>query len=250
MLKAIIIDDERSSRNALRQKLINHCPEVTVIAECENGEEGIRDIEETNPDIIFLDVEMPRMNGFTMLQQLQQHNFEIIFITAYDHYAIKAIKFSALDYLVKPVEISDLKTAVEKAAEKRKKSTGNTSLETLLHNLMNKEKEQHRIAIPSMDGLQFVATGNIIYLEANSNYTNFYLINDKKITVSKTLKEFDELLPGSIFIRIHHSYIININCIEKYIRGEGGQVLMKNGVVLDVARRKKEDFLKIIGNGF
>jgi len=250
MLKAIIIDDERSSRNALRQKLINHCPEINVIAECENGEDGIRDIEKNNPDIIFLDVEMPRMNGFTMLQQLHQHNFEIIFITAYDHYAIKAIKFSALDYLVKPVEVSDLKMAIEKAAEKRKKSTGNTSLETLLHNLMNKEKEQHRIAIPSMDGLQFIATGNIIYLEANSNYSNFYLINDKKITVSKTLKDFEELLPGSIFIRIHHSYIININCIEKYIRGEGGQVLMKNGVTLDVARRKKDEFLKIIGHGF
>lgn len=250
MLQAIIIDDERSSRNALKQKLINHCPEVNVIAECENGEEGIKSITEARPDIIFLDVEMPRMNGFTMLQQLQQHNFEIIFITAYDHYAIKAIKFSALDYLVKPVEITDLKMAVEKAAEKRKKSTSNTSLETLLHNLMNKEKEQHRIAIPSMDGLQFIATGNIIYLEANSNYTNFYLVNDKKITVSKTLKDFEELLPGSIFIRIHHSYIININCIERYIRGEGGQVLMKNGEVLDVARRKKEDFLKIIGHGF
>lgn len=250
MLKAIIIDDERSSRNALRQKLMNHCPEINIIAECENGEEGIKSIEETNPDIIFLDVEMPRMNGFTMLQQLNQHNFEIIFITAYDHYAIKAIKYSALDYLVKPVEVADLKTAVEKVAEKRKKTTGNTALEMLLQNLMNKEKEQHCIAIPSMEGLQFVPTGNIIYLEAQSNYTNFYLINNKKITVAKTLKDFEELLPGSIFIRIHHSYIININCIEKYIKGDGGQVMMKNGVSLDVARRKKEEVLKIIGHGF
>jgi two-component system, LytTR family, response regulator len=250
MLKAIIIDDERSSRNALRQKLMNYCPEINIIAECENGEEGIKSIEETNPDIIFLDVEMPRMNGFTMLQQLQQHNFEIIFITAYDHYAIKAIKYSALDYLVKPVEIADLKLAVEKAAAKRKNNNGNMALEMLLHNLMNKEKEQHRIAIPSMEGLHFVETGNIIYLEAQSNYTNFYLINNKKITVAKTLKDFEELLPGSIFIRIHHSYIININCIEKYIKGDGGQVMMKNGVYLDVARRKKEEVLKIIGHGF
>ena len=250
MLKAIIIDDERSSRNALRQKLINHCPEVNVIAECENGEEGIKSIEENKPDIIFLDVEMPRMNGFTMLQQLKQHNFEIIFITAYDHYAIKAIKFSALDYLVKPVEIADLKTAVEKAAAKRNKSSGNTALETLLQNLMNKEKEQHRIAIPSMDGLQFIVTGDILYLEANSTYTSFYLANNKKITVAKTLKDFEDLLPSSIFVRIHHSHIINIHCIEKYIKGDGGQVMMKNGVALDVARRKKEDFLKLIDQGF
>jgi two-component system LytT family response regulator len=250
MLKAIIIDDEKNSRNALRQKLTNHCPEVKIISECENGEEGIVSIETNKPDIIFLDVEMPRMNGFTMLQQLKQRNFEIVFITAYDHYAIKAIKYSALDYLVKPVEIADLKMAVEKAAEKRKRATGNIALETLLQNLMNKEKEQHRIAIPSMEGLQFVQTGEIIYLEALSNYTNFHLAGNKKITVAKTLKDFEELLPGSIFIRIHHAYLININCIQKYIKGDGGQVLMKNGVYLDVSRRKKEEFLKITGHGF
>lgn len=250
MLNAIIIDDEANSRNALRQKLMNNCPEVTIIAECENGEEGIKSIEANKPDIIFLDVEMPRMNGFTMLQQLQQHDFEIIFITAYDHYAIKAIKYSALDYLVKPVEVSDLKIAVEKAALKRKSSSGNMALETLLHNLMNKQKEHHRIAIPSMEGLQFVETSDIIYLEAQSNYSTFHLTGNKKITVSKTLKDFEELLPSNIFLRIHHSYIININCIEKYVKGDGGQVLMKNGALLDVARRKKEEFMKIIGHGF
>ena len=250
MLRAIIIDDERSSRNGLRQKLVNHCPEVNIIGECENGEDGIKSIEANKPDIIFLDVEMPRMNGFTMLQQLQQHDFEIIFITAYDHYAIKAIKYSALDYLVKPVEIADLQSAVERASDKRKKTTGNMALETLLHNLVNKEKEHHRIAIPSMEGLQFVETGDIIYLEAHSNYTNFYLSNNKKITVAKTLKDFEELLPASIFVRIHHAYIININCIQKYIKGEGGQVLMKNGATLDVARRKKEEFIKMIEHGF
>jgi len=248
MLKAIIIDDETNSRNSLRQKLINYCPQVNIIAECENGEDGIISIQANQPDIIFLDVEMPRMNGFTMLQQLQQHNFEIIFITAYDHYAIKAIKFSALDYLVKPVEIDDLKAAVEKAEIKRKSSTSNASLETLLQNLVNKERGKQRIAIPSMEGLQFVETDNIFYLEALSNYTNFHLANGKKITVAKTLKDFEDLLPAGVFIRIHHSYIININCIDKYIKGDGGQVIMKNGVALDVARRKKEEFLKAIAH--
>ncbi len=246
MLKAIIIDDETSSRSTLRQKLKNNCPGVAVIAECENAEQGIKSIEENQPDIIFLDIEMPRINGFTMLKQLKQHDFEIIFITAYDHFAIQAIKYSALDYLVKPVEIEDLKTAVNKAIQKRKQSAGNERLELLLQNLMNEKKEHHRIAIPSMEGLLFVETGDIIYLEALSNYTNFYLANNKKITVAKTLKDFEELLPVSIFIRIHHSYIININCIEKYLKGEGGQVLMKNGATLDVARRKKEEFMKII----
>jgi len=247
MLTAIIIDDETSSRNSLKQKLANHCPEITIIGECENGEEGINDIEEKKPDIIFLDVEMPRMNGFTMLQQLGNKNFEVVFITAYDHYAIRAIKFSALDYLVKPVEVADLKVAVEKAIQKRKIAAGNQRLEILLQNLQDDRKELQRIAIPSLEGLQFVETGKIIYLEASSNYTCFYLTDNIKITVAKTLKDFEELLPASLFIRIHHSYIINKNMIEKYINGKGGQVIMKNGVALEVARRKKDEFMKAIG---
>lgn len=247
-MTAIIIDDESSSRNALKQKLNNHCKDILIVAECENGEEGISAIEEQQPDIIFLDVEMPRMNGFTMLQQLQYRNFELIFITAYDHYAIKAIKFSALDYLVKPVEVEDLKAAVEKAAQKKNRLPGNERLELLLQNFMNEKKEQLRIAIPSMDGLQFVNITDIIYLEAQSNYTIIYLKNNAKLTVSKTLKDFEELLSPAVFIRIHHSHIINSQAVERYIKGEGGQVVMKNGITLDVARRKKEEFMKAIGH--
>ncbi len=246
MLTAIIIDDEKSSRNALRKKLENNCTDILITGECENGEEGIKMLHEQDPDIVFLDVEMPRMNGFTMLQQLENKNFEVIFITAYDHYAIKAIKFSALDYLVKPVAVEDLKLAVEKAVLKRKKITANERIEILLQNLMQEKKELQRIAIPSMDSLHFIETGNIIYLEAHSNYTCFYLTNNEKITVSKTLKDFEELLPATIFIRVHHSYIINKNLVVKYIKGEGGQVVMKNGVTLDVARRKKDEFMKAI----
>ena len=247
MFTAIIIDDESSSRNALRQKLNNHCQGITVIAECESGEEGIKHIEENKPDIVFLDVEMPRMNGFTMLQQLRSRNFELIFITAYDQYAIKAIKYSALDYLVKPVEVDDLKIAVEKVKAKRNHSPGNERLELLLQNLMNEKKEQHRIAIPSMEGLQFIDLDDIVYLEAQSNYTTIYLKDAPKLTVSKTLKDFEEILPPSVFIRIHHSYLVNKNHVLKYIKGEGGQVLMKNKVTLDVSRRKKEEFMKAIG---
>lgn len=248
MLTAILIDDETSSRNALRQKLTNYCPGVDIIAECENGEQGIAGIETKKPDIVFLDVEMPRMNGFTMLQQLKNKDFEVIFITAYDHYAIKAIKVSALDYLVKPVEIEDLKLAVEKATQKRRQPAVNNRVELLLQNFLDEKTARQRIAIASMDGLIFVITDDIIYLEANSNYTNFYLTGNRKITASKTLKDFEELLPDTVFIRIHHSYLINKNGVEKYIRGEGGQVVMKNGVTLDVARRKKEEFIKAIGN--
>lgn len=246
MLTAIIIDDETNSRYALRQKITKHCNNVMIIADCENGEEGIEKIETQKPDIIFLDIEMPRMNGFTMLQQIKNKNFEVIFITAYDHYAIKAIKFSALDYLLKPVEVEDLKAAVEKVTQKRKQMDGNKRVELLVQNFLEEKTAHQRIAISSMEGLQFVTTDDIIYLEANSNYTSFYLADNRKITATKTLKDFEEILPASMFIRIHHSYIINKNGIEKYIKGEGGQVVMKNGVTLDVARRKKEEFMKAI----
>jgi two-component system LytT family response regulator len=246
-LKAVIIDDEPRSRESLRQKLNAHCPDVEIIAECENGEQGIQLIEEKKPDIVFLDVEMPRMNGFTMLQQLHNRNFELVFTTAYDHYAIRAIKFSALDYLVKPVEVEDLQQAIETIKQKRKQNQYNERLETLLYNLMQKKNQSNRIAIPSIEGLQFVEVNDIIYLEAESNYTIVYIKPSQKITVSKTLKDFEELLPITVFIRIHHSWIINKNHVQKYLKGEGGQVIMSNGKTLDVARRKKDEFMKAIG---
>lgn len=247
-LTAIIIDDEVRSRQSLKQKILLNCSDVEVIAECENGEQGIQAIEDKKPDIVFLDVEMPRMNGFTMLQQLRNRNFELIFTTAYDHYAIRAIKFSALDYLVKPVEVEDLCTAIEAVKQKRKQHSNNERLETLLYNLMTEKNQPNRIAIPSLEGLQFIEVSDIIYLEAESNYTIIYLKPSQKITVSKTLKDFEELLPQHIFIRIHHSWIINKNHVQKYLKGEGGQVIMSNGKTLDVARRKKDEFMKAIGN--
>lgn len=245
-LKAIIIDDEASSRNSLRQKLLAHCPNVEIIAECQNGEEGIKAIEAQEPDIVFLDVEMPRINGFTMLQQLNTRNFEVIFTTAYDHYAIQAIRTSALDYLVKPVEVEHLKMAVHNAFTKRNRREGNARLETLLYNLINEKHVATRLAIPSHEGLQFIEMLDIIYLQAESSYTIIYLMNAPKITVTKTLKDFEEILPHTIFIRIHHSFIINKNRIRKYLKGDGGQVIMSDGSALDVARRKKDEFLRAI----
>lgn len=243
-LKAIIVDDEASSRNALLQKIITHCPAVKVIAECENGEQGIATIEKANPDVVFLDVEMPRMNGFVMLQQLQYRNFELIFTTAYDHYAIRAIRFSALDYLVKPIEANELISAVQRAAEKRMRAPQDSRIENLLHNIAEAKELNNRIAIPSMEGLSFLSIADIIYLEAEGNYTVIYTAGDKKYTVSKTLKDFEDLLPAPFFIRIHHSHIINKKEVLRYIKGEGGQVVMKNGVVLGVSRRRKDEFLR------
>lgn len=246
-LTAIIIDDEKNSRDSLLKKIAQHCDNIEVVALCENAEEGIRAIDSVKPGIVFLDVEMPRMNGFTMLQQLANRDFELIFTTAYDHYAIQAIRYSALDYLVKPIETADLVSAVNRAVEKRKAPVANQRIENLLHNLVQDKNYRQRIAIPSLEGLQFIEQDDILYLEAKSNYTEIYLTERQKITVSKTLKDFEELLPTAVFIRIHHSHLINKHHVLKYIRGEGGQVVMRNGKTLDVARRKKEEFLKAIG---
>ncbi|MBN9383960.1 MAG: response regulator transcription factor [Chitinophagaceae bacterium] len=243
-LKAIIIDDEQSSLHALKAKLHRHCPEIELMRECLSAEEGIVAIEHLHPDIVFLDVEMPRMNGFVMLQQLINKDFELIFTTAYDHYAIEAIRFSALDYLVKPIEVDELRAAVERAMRKRQQPVTNQRIENLLHNLVEGGNVIRRIAVPSQDCLQYIGIDDIIYLEADGNYTFLYLRDGQKLTVSKTLKDFEDLLPANLFIRIHHSCIINKNQVSKYLKGEGGQVVMNNGKILDVARRRKEDFLR------
>jgi two-component system LytT family response regulator len=243
---AIIIDDERNSRDSLQKKILQYCKDLEIVAICENGEEGLEKIELLQPDIVFLDVEMPRMNGFTMLQQLKTRQFELIFTTAYDHYAIRAIRFSALDYLVKPIEAEDLRQAVERAFEKKRHAASNPRIDTLLHNLREEKNSQQKIVFSSLEGFQFVKVEKIIYLEAKSNYTEVYLDDEPKLTISKTLKDFEELLSPAIFIRIHHSWIINKNHIRKYIKGEGGQVIMSNGKILDVARRRKEEFVKQI----
>lgn len=245
MLKAVLIDDDQSNLSALTEKLIKHCPQVEIIAKCENGPDGINIIDNLRPDIVFLDIEMPVMNGFVLLQRLTYKNFELIFVTAYDHYAIQAIRYSALDYLVKPIEIDELKTAVAKAEANRKNRSSHLQLDLLLEQLHKKQPQ--RITIPTTDGLRFINISDIISLEASNNYTNIYVTANQKFLVSRTLKDFEEMLPSETFLRIHHATIINKDHVEKYIRGDGGQVVMRNGNVLDVSKRKKSDFLHAIG---
>jgi two-component system LytT family response regulator len=247
MLKAILVDDEESSLGSLREKITRHCPLVSIIATCDSAHIALEKIDSLHPDLVFLDIEMPVMNGFLMLQQLQFRSFELIFTTAYDHYAIKAIRFSALDYLMKPIEIEELKSAVQRANDKKARNMPNHQMELLLENMLPKKPTFQRLAIPTAEGLQFIKLNDIIYLEASVNYTHFYLSGNQKYIASRTLKDFEEMLPAETFVRIHNSYIINKDYAEKYIRGDGGQVVLSNGAVLDVAKRKKTDFLKAIG---
>jgi len=245
MITAIIIDDEVKGRSALRQKLMDYCPQVEVLGEAESGMEGIKLIELVHPKIVFLDIEMPHMNGFEMLQQIKAKNFHVIFTTAYDQYAIKAIKFAAFDYLLKPVDIEELQTAVRNAeAQSTIQNTGER-LETLMQNLSTKHQLQ-KIAVPTMEGLLFFNLSEIIYLQAESNYTNIYFKDHPKLIASRTLGDFEELLPTDIFYRPHNSYLINLNYIKRYIKGDGGQIEMQNGDYVDVSRRKKDEFIKLI----
>jgi two-component system LytT family response regulator len=244
MLSAIIIDDEKKGRLALKQKLQDYCPEIQIIHEADNGEAGILLIEKHLPHIVFLDIEMPRMDGFAMLHRLAEKNFHLIFTTAYDQYAIKAIRYSAFDYLLKPVDIEELKFAISRIAGQSTDLTAK-KLVALEQNVLGKGPF-NKIAIPSLSGISFFDISDIIHLEASSNYTTLHFRNHASLIVSKTLKEFEELLPADIFFRPHHSHLINLNYIRHYIKGDGGQVEMQNGNLVDISRRKKESFLKII----
>ncbi len=246
MINTIIIDDEAKGRLALKQKLTDYCGQVTIVAEADNGQDGLLLINHHKPQLVFLDIEMPGMNGFEMLNEIKEKNFHLIFTTAYDQYAIKAIKYAAFDYLLKPVDIEELKLAVEKIETAAAINT-KVQAELLQQNMKQPKKNLHKLAIPTLDGLLFFDISSIIHLEASSNYTNIYITGKAKIIASKTLKDFEELLPEDIFFRTHHSHIINLNFIKRYIKGDGGQIELQDGTFIEVSRRKKEEFLKAIG---
>ena len=244
-IKAILIDDELSSLQNLQQKLKEFCPDVSVVAITQKPEDAIILIQQYKPDVIFLDIEMPRMNGFRMLDELEDINFDIIFTTAYNHYAVDAIRLSAFDYLMKPIAIKDLQNAVERLIKHRLAPT-KEKMDILRNALNNTKSQDEKIAIPTNDGLEFISIGNIVHIESSGNYCKVCLRNGKKISVSKILKEFEDILLPYRFYRIHNSHLINLKYIEKYLKGDGGQVMLTNGDILDVARRKKEEFLKLI----
>jgi len=242
MIRAIIIDDEPDSLESLRLAVTNYCKSVDVIAAFDSPFEGVTAIKKLKPDLVFLDVQMPQMSGFDVLQQFDKLSFEVIFVTAYNHYAVKAIKFSALDYLLKPVEIDELQRAVKKAEEKI--NSGPPSLHVRTARAEEPAKPSfEKIAIPTSEGLLMIDCKDIIRCVAIDNYTEIHVSNQPKLLVTKTLKEFEELLEPHHFFRVHHSHLINLNRIVKYFKGEGGYVLMSDGVQVDVSRRKKEEFL-------
>ena len=244
MTKAIIIDDEEDAREVLALALKKFCPEIDILALCESPEDGLKKINSLNPSLVFLDVQMPNMSGFDMLEKISEIDFEVIFVTAFDKYAIKAIKFSALDYLLKPIDVDDLVSAVERVKQKQKGNSGHYT--SLLNNVKHGQEKLERLAIPSDNEIILQKLDDIIYCAADGSYTVLHLTENKRIIVSKNIKEFENILPETDFCRIHHATLVNLNHVVKYIRGEGGYVLVKNGDHLDVSRRKKEGFLKLL----
>ena len=244
MIRSIIIDDEPHAAQVLQILLEKHCADVKVEAVCHAAKEAEKLVRAINPQLVFLDIEMPHMNGFELLEKLAPVNFQIIFTTSYNQYAIKAIKFSAIDYLLKPVDPQELKAAVKKSAGLLSTSTLPSQLDILLHKFRQPATLSNRIALPTMEGLQMVPVDNILYCTANSNYTLLVLKDKQKMTVSRTLKEIEEMLEDHTFLRVHHSCLVNLHEIQKYIRGEGGTVLMSDGAELAVSRSRKDILLK------
>jgi len=244
MLKTVIIDDEPHAREKMLLLLQKYCPDVTVVGTAKDATEGLSLITSQQPDLVFLDIEMPVLSGFDLLRQLDTINFEIVFATAHDQYAIKAIKFSALDYLVKPIDFEQLQQSVQKAMKRISEKTSAVQYQVLKENLQQKNPVMEQLAIPAQTGMLFIKVADILYCEADSNYTHIFMANGQKIVSSRTLKEYEELLKDNGFIRIHHSYLVNREYVKEYDRREGGQLVLKGGVSLTVSRRKKEEVME------
>jgi len=247
MIRCILVDDEAKNLENLRILLQDFCQNVEVLAQCQTVDEALRAIHLHKPDVVFLDIQMQRETGFDLLARVEHVDFDVIFITAYSEYAIKAFRFSAIDYLLKPIDIEELKSALAKVERKSNNDMAGR-LEQLFQSMKPKKGDAHKIAIPIADGLVFVDIETIIYCEASSNYTQVFLNDGKKYVVSRTLKEYEELLSEHNFFRIHNSFVINLNAIKKYVRGDGGYVVMNNDATLDVSKRRKEAFLERFGH--
>lgn len=242
-MKAIIVDDEPDGIRTLEKMLESHCPNVDVAATCSNATIAKQQLEETKPDVVFLDIQMPGKSGLELLTELPNKDFEVIFVTAHNEYMLQALQYSAADYLLKPVDEDRLIEAVQRA-EKRMQPGRKEWTETLMHNLTKTgNPAEMRLCLPTLKGFIVVKLDDIIYCEAERSYTIFHLDGKRTVTVSKSLIEYDNLLQDTQFLRIHKSFLVNLHHVKEYQRGEGGTVIMSDNAEIEVSRRKKEFFL-------
>ena len=249
MTTCIIIDDERKAREAFKKIIDRYFKDkISVVADSESVKEGVAAIHKYKPDIVFLDIEMPGENGFKLFEYFKTVTFEVIFTTAFNQYAVNAIKYSALDYLLKPVNFIDLKDALKRFEDRNHLKLRQERIEMLLSNMNMGNSIKSKVAFPTLSGYEMKKINDIIYCEGDQNYTKIHLVNKEHIMVTKTLKYIEELLPAEVFYRIHKTYLINLNYVEKYTRTDGHKVLLDDGTQLDVANRRIDDFVKAITN--
>ena len=244
MLNVIIIEDEQVSRETLRNYLEKYCADIHILAEAENIIEGLKIIKKLNPDVVFLDIEMPYGNAFDLLEQIDDITFEIVFVTAYSNYAVQALNISAAYYLLKPIDIDELVLAIEKIKSvfSKHKETNHTKI--LIENIKIENKQLQKVVLPIIDGFEVVRVNEIIRCEADDNYTRFYLIDGKQQLICRTLKHYEDVLKDYDFIRVHKSHLVNFQYIRQYKKGKGGQVIMKDNSIVDVSINRKQELIQ------
>lgn len=242
MIKALIVEDEQKNVSVLKKLLNTLCPDIEVCGTAEDAQSGQKLIEELKPELVFLDIEMPYGSGFDMLERLRTISFEVIFVTAYNQYALKAFKYNSVDYLLKPIDEQDLVNAVKRAEDRIRNKVSNDNLQQFLKRF--RATSLQKVGLPTHEGYVFIDPSEIVRCEADGAYTNIHYGQNNKLMVSKNLKEMEPLLDENIFCRVHHSHIVNLNFVKKYYRGKGGEVEMEDGSIIQVSARKKSDFLE------
>lgn len=245
-MKAVIIDDEKRTRELIAKMIESFNLGIETFPVGENVESGLQAIEKIQPDFVFLDIQMPDGTGFDLLRKIKHKNFEVIFITAHEEFAIQAIKFSALDYILKPVDSDELKSCIERAIEARHQKKEDSQFEALNQNIQSNQKR--RLVLKTQESVHVVDLDKIIRCEADRNYTSFFLSEGKKILVSRTLKDYETLLTGHNFLRVQQSHLVNLDFVDRYDKGNGGSVVMKDGSEVPLSPAKREIFFKILEN--
>lgn len=246
MLRAILIDDENECLDSLSFDLKSHCPQVDIIEKCKGGKDGVKAIHRHKPDLVFLDIDMPFINGFDVLEMVPNIDFEVIFTTAYDKYALQAFKISAVDFLLKPIDTKELKESITKVELLKEKGNAQKQISFLIQQLKDLESNNvKKIALPTFDGLEFINLEDIIYCQSDGAYSNVYFTDGTKLYISKTLRYLESALCDFHFFRVHNSFIINLHYIKKYSKTDGGLIIMTNGANVKVSRSKKEELLRL-----
>lgn len=242
-LRAVIVEDEENSRETLKSLLKEFCTGITIEGMAESVQDAVSLISNVKPDVVFLDIELQSGTGFDVLNLTSNLNFEVIFTTAFDQFAIKAMKFSSLDYLLKPIDLEELHGAIEKARKRKNQEVYKKQLETLMYNLKQEKPKLNKICLSTSDGLDFIEVDTILYCKANGSYTSFILNNKKEILVSRHLKEYVSLFHEHDFMRVHNSFLVNLKNVDKFVRSDGGYIIMNNGDRVNISRSKKDEFV-------